>query len=161
MLYKCTLLFATLALLATTSACNSDFDAEVAFAANYQTTYQKLHSCKASQHPAAKYVETWLSPDAKEAWAAYAALPEGSTATVALPVGAVLVKTQFDDAACKELKNFTVMEKLAVGAAPTTGDFRWQHVDIDGACLNCDNGSACSSCHTQPACRDFVCTKPN
>jgi hypothetical protein len=146
--------------LALAGGCATEWDADVVFPANYTSTYTKVVSCEASQHPAAKYVEVWLDPTAKAAWDEYAALPKDTTATIAYPEGAVMVKTQFDDASCKDLKNFTAMKKLAKGAAPSYGDYRWQHVDVDGACLNCDNGKACSGCHTQAACKDFACSFP-
>lgn len=142
------------------AGCAADWDAKVVFAPNYQSSYTKLHDCRDSQHPAAKYVQTWLSPEGKAAWDAWVALPAGSTETVELPVGTVLVKAQFDDAKCAELKSYTAMEKLAKDAAPKAGDWKWQHVGPDGECLNCDNGTACSGCHTQKACSGYVCTKP-
>ena len=150
-----------LALVGTTgvAGCAAEWDGSVVFPADYASTYEKVHDCKPSAHPAAKYVITWLSPNGKDAMTAHSALPEGSTETAAWPEGTVLIKAQYDDSKCAELKNFTAMQKLAEGAAPDAGDWKWQHVDADGTCLNCDNGTACSGCHSQPACNGLVCTK--
>lgn len=153
--------FALLCVLAALSGCATEWDSAVVFPATYSSTYEKLHDCKASAHPAAKYVVTWMSPEAKDAMDALAALPAGSTETIAWPENAVFVKVQYDDSACSEVQSFTAMKKLAAGAATDAGDWKWQHVGADGECLNCDNGTACSGCHTQPACNGLVCTKRN
>lgn len=139
--------------------CATEWDGAVVFPADYASTYEKVHACKPSQHPAAKYVVTWLSPEGKAAMDKLVALPAGSTETVDWPEGTVLIKAQYDDSKCAELKNFTAMKKLPAGAAASAGDWKWQHVDADGACLNCDNGTACSGCHSQPACNGMVCSR--
>lgn len=159
------LLAATMA-LSTFAGCASDWDSKSVFLAGYESSYTKLHDCRVSAHPKAKYVTTWLSPDGKATWDAYAALPAGATGTVDFPEGTVVVKAQYDDAKCATVTGYTAMKKLAAGTDPTNGDWQWQSVDGDGQCAdngNCDLKAACSGCHqANPVCAStaLFCTRP-
>ena len=144
----------------TLSACNS-WDEEAAFPENYQSSYTKLHDCTESAHPAANYVVTWLSPEGAESWAAMMEGVTGGAEPGPLPTGTVLVKAQYEDSACSELSGYTAMEQLAPSSSPELGDFRWQFINADGSCNDCDAGTNCSSCHTTPNCGTafpYVCT---
>lgn len=145
------------------SACNS-WDADASFPETYSETYTQLHECKESEHPAADYVITWLSPEGAEAWETMMEGMMGGAEAgggVVLPEGTVLVKAQYDDATCSTLSGYTAMEKLAPSSNPELGDFRWQFLDADGSCKDCDAGASCSGCHTLPSCGlsfPYVCT---
>ncbi len=141
------------------AGCAADWDPDVVFPPDFAGSYQKLHGCSPSAHPAAKYVVTWLSPDGKDAMASFVALPVGATEIIAWPVGMVLVKAQYDDAGCKDLKAYTAMKRLPPGTASAAGDWRWQHLSGEGECYNCDGGTGCSGCHVTPACNGLVCTR--
>lgn len=159
------LLSATLTLSAF-AGCTSDWDSKAVFLPGYESSYIKLHDCRKSAHPKAKYVTTWLSPDGQSTWDAYAALPAGATGTVDFPEGTVVVKAQFDDAKCATVIGYTAMKKLAAGTDPTNGDWQWQSVDGDGQCDdhdNCDLKAECSGCHkANPICAStaLFCTRP-
>ena len=159
------LLAATMA-LSTFAGCASDWDSKSVFLAGYESSYTKLHDCRVSAHPKAKYVTTWLSPDGKATLDAYAALPAGATGTVDFPEGTIVVKAQYDDAKCATVTGYTAMKKLAAGTDPTNGDWQWQSVDGDGQCAdngNCDLKDACSGCNqANPVCAStaLFCTRP-
>jgi len=148
------------ALLLSLSACGG-WDDEAAFPENYSATYTKLHECKPSAHPAASYVLTSLSPEGSEAWSAMMEGIAGGAEPSALPEGTVLVKSQYSDSSCSDLTGYTAMEQLAPATSPALGDFRWQFLDADGSCNNCDAGASCAGCHTAPSCGaafPYVCT---
>ena len=133
------------------------WDEEAAPPEDFRASYQKLHECRASAHPAANFVITWLSPEGSEAWDQIKA---GMGAGVTFPEGAIAVKAQYDDSACDTLSGYTVMEKLPDGADSANGDWRWQFLDETGSCNDCALGASCSGCHTQPACVGYFCTQP-
>lgn len=141
------------------SACSS-WDEEISFPENYSDSYIKLHECKSSAHPAANYVITWFSPDGSDAWNTMMEGMMGGSEGVVLPEGVVLVKAQYEDATCSTLSGYTAMEKLAPNTQSELGDFRWQFIDADGACKDCNAGTNCSGCHMP--CQDkfpYVCTQ--
>jgi hypothetical protein len=150
----------TLLLVLTLLPACASWDDKVAFPENFRSSYKKLHDCKKSAHPSGQHVVTWMSPDGLATWAKVADAPAGSTDEVVVPEGMVLVKVQYDDAKCEDLESFTVMRKLAPGAAPAAGDWLWQQVDADGECLNCDNGSGCAGCHAPCGPANRICTQP-
>ena len=150
-------LAATAAAALSLSSCSGSWDEEAAAPENFRATYQKLHDCRASAHPAAAYVITWLSPDGAAAWDKIKA---GMGADAVFPEGAVALKAQYEDSSCSTLSGYTLMEKLAEGADAPNGDWRWQFLDEDGACNDCALGSSCSSCHTLPTCVGHFCTQP-
>jgi len=137
------------------------WDDEASFPENYSASYVKLHECKESAHPAANYVITWLSPEGEQAWQQMMEGMMGGAEPGPLPTGTVLVKAQYNDSSCSDLSGYTAMEQLEPGAKPELGDFKWQFLDSDGSCNNCDAGSSCSGCHTTPNCGGafpYVCT---
>jgi len=138
------------------SSCGG-WDEEAAAPEGFRATYQRLHECRPSAHPAAEFVITWLSPEGAEAWSK---IKSGLAAEAAFPAGAVAVKAQYSDSSCATLSGYTVMEKLPAGTDAANGDWRWQYLDEDGACNNCALGASCSGCHTTPECVGFFCTQP-
>ena len=140
------------------------WDSEVVFPEGFTSSFITVHECQPSgAHVAADYVVTWLSPEGEEAWAS---MMEGVTAGAEptdLPVGTVLVKAQYDDSDCSQLSGYTAMEKLEPNSNPELGDYRWQFVDADGSCKDCNAKTECSGCHAAPNCGaafPYVCTSP-
>jgi hypothetical protein len=100
------------------------------------------------------------------------------------PVGALIVKEQFEDAACTRIGGWTLMRKEAPGYDPAFGDWHWQRLDGAGRVMagvtagqggkqdgpqdgrGSDTGkrtlARCASCHAAAECRDrdFTCTQP-
>ena len=161
------------------------WDDEVAFPESYKETYTSIHECKPSVHQKANSITTWINPIGMPTWEAMSAQPvgdanpeggaemtggtpsmmdagsEAADDPADFPVGTVLVKVQYTDAACSNLSGYTVMEKLSPSAAPELGDWKWQFVNDDGSCSNCDAGISCAGCHS--GCTSgptHVCTTP-
>lgn len=140
----------------------ASWEEEVVFPENFRDSYTKVVDCRKSAHPAAAYVETWMSPSAKAKWdemAVQLAAADTST-TVLFPDGAIIVKVQFDDSKCEELANYTAMKKLAPETDAKAGDWKWQFVGDDGTCNNCDVGTDCANCHSDCKPAPFMCTNP-
>ena len=75
-----------------------------------------------------------------------AAWPIYSAMKGAYPVGATLVKLEYDDEKCATLVGFTAMQKLAAAEAPTLGDWAWQRLDADRNVVP-STASTCVACH--------------
>ena len=139
------------------SACSGSWDDEVVAPEDFRATYEQLHECKQSAHPAADYVITWLSPDALPIWEAVQA---GET-DADFEVGAISVKSQYSDSSCSELTGYTLMEKVSTESDAPRGGWKWQFTNEYGECSNCDAGDGCVSCHT--GCTSgpsLFCTQP-
>jgi hypothetical protein len=89
--------------------------------------------------------------------------------TTPFPTGAIVLKEQYgdsDDTCTGPILNFTVMQKLEVGSAPTALDWSWQKVTADHRTVaEKDSPSArCIQCHTgcgkPPDGYDGTCTVP-
>ena len=138
------------------SGCAS-WDDDVVAPEDFRSSYLKLHDCKESQHPEARYVISWLSPNATSIWEAWADGGED----VDFEVGTVSVKAQYSDKNCANLKNYTLMEKVDEESSDELGGWRWQYVNDSGECINCNGGIGCAGCHS--ACSigpDYFCTSP-
>ena len=140
----------------TLSACSA-WDEQVAAPEDFKSSYTKLHDCKASAHPRAEYVVTWLSPEGEATWDAYAS----GDLDVDFPVGTVSVKAQYTDDKCANLDTYTIMEKVSEDSSTETAGWLWQYVNDEGGCINCDNGVSCASCHAGcQAGPTYFCTAP-
>ena len=116
---------------------------EIAAPENFEESYGKLHECKPSEHPAADYILTWLSPDALPVWDE---LSQGNQ-EVDFPKGAVVVKSQYKNDKCTQLTGYTIMEKTSTAEGAKDGGWKWQFVDETGSCNDCDAGASCAGCH--------------
>jgi hypothetical protein len=144
---------------AAAAACNgepgpSDAGSEVdagpmpSFPANYGASYQERRDCRPSHEHSLRYIRVMAS---ESALAPYAALSEDEP----YPVGAVLLKLEYDDEDCAELVEYTSLEKLEPGANPAGGDWLWQRVSTEREVI--ENGApwTCINCHT------VHCAPPN
>lgn len=77
------------------------------------------------------------------------------------PVGATLVKLEYDDEACTELIAYTAMQKQPAGYSEAGADWRWQRLDADRNVLEDGEISSCITCHqhhcTWPICGYEAC----
>ena len=136
--------------------CNS-WDDQVVAPEDFRSTYLKLHECKASAHPEAEYVISWLSPAASSVWEAWSSGDDD----VDFEVGTVSVKAQYTDSACANLANYTLMEKVSADSSGELGGWKWQYVSDVGECINCNGGVGCSGCHSGCSSGpDYFCTLP-
>lgn len=82
------------------------------------------------------------------------------------PVGAIVIKEEypFDDRDCTGVvSQWTVMQKLAEGSAPTALNWDWQKVDAERRVVE-ENPQRCAGCHSScgfpPDGFDGTCTVP-
>lgn len=152
-------LFTCLTISLTAVACDGSWDDEVAAPENFRSTYQQIHVCRGSQHPKAKFVITWLSPEGSSTWDA---LSNGDT-SADFPVGTVAVKAQYSDASCSSLTGYTLMEKTSTAEDAPKGGWRWQFTNEFGECSDCDAGAGCTDCHTAVCTSSpkLFCTAPS
>jgi hypothetical protein len=72
------------------------------------------------------------------------------------PVGATLVKLEYDDEDCTTLLGYTAMQKQQSGYSKTGHDWRWQRVDKDRTVIEDGEIDVCITCHqhhcTWPMC---------
>lgn len=143
--------------LATTMACGDDTPMSTpVFPSDYATTYTEVRDCRQSGDHDLNVVRVLADP---------AALAAYSDRTEPFPEGAVVLKEEYEfgDVDCTgPITQWTVMEKLAVGADPANLDWFWQRVDGDGTVLD-ENLPRCAACHqacVPPDGYDGTCTVP-
>lgn len=119
--------------------------------ADYQSSYTKITGkCAKSGAHGDKYVLSYMSKDAVDAW------HKGDQ----LPVGAVVLKVGYNDSACSEVTQHWAMKKLKISTPRAIGDWSWQMQDEYGEVTNEGKISGCVSCHGSAAyeAHDFVAT---
>ena len=119
---------------------------EPVFPADAEIAWTEIRDCRHSHEHELRFIRVFASPEAE---APYLALsPE-----VPYPVGAKLVKLEYDDANCTQLLGFTALEKQPPGSLPAGGDWLWQRVSPkrevmeEGAMFRCIN---CHQEHCEP-----------
>jgi hypothetical protein len=127
------------------------------FPADYGETYQQVRNCRPSVEHGPIRVRVLADPGA---------LGPYNTRTAPFPVGAVLLKEEYQerDLDCsKAIVQYTVMQKLAAGSAPATLDWSWQTVDAKHHAV-VEDIKRCTNCHTDcgkpPEGYDGTCTVP-
>lgn len=129
-------------------------EAEVpVFPDTYASTYQEVRDCRRSPDHDLNYIRVLASPEAADPYMGRAQ---------PFPVGAIVLKEEYADAACQDLDGFTVMRKEEAGYAPSTGDWSWQRVSADRDVVPIDE-ARCIGCHslcTPPEGYDFTCAVP-
>lgn len=124
------------------AACGgTDEGPEPAFPANYASTYAEVRNCRPSGDHDLNNVRVVADP---------AAFGPYSRRDAAFPVGAVVIKEEYDfgDSTCTgAVRQWTVMERLAEGSSPATLDWRWQRVDAARKVVEEDE-PRCIGCHT-------------
>lgn len=114
------------------------------FPADFESQYSEMRDCRQSHEHELRFIRVLASPSAQ---APYAAL----SADTPYPVGAILVKAEYDDFGCEAetLLGFTAMQKLAEGESPDGGDWRWQKLDTERALIEDGAPERCVNCHVQ------------
>ncbi|MBA3500701.1 MAG: cytochrome P460 family protein [Myxococcota bacterium] len=95
------------------------------FAENYATTYQQVRNCRNSLEHGLRRIRVVVDA---------AALTPYQDQVTPFPVGAVVLKVEYDDndPMCTEDPiGFTVMKRLAEGTDPAMLDWAWQELDGD------------------------------
>jgi hypothetical protein len=127
---------------------------EPIFPANYRETYSIVRDCRLSIEHGGVMIRVWADPTSAQAY-----LDEANP----LPVGAVVVKEEFEGVDCdtdSELLRWRPMRKEDPGFDPEHGDWAWQWVNADRSVLFNDK-TTCIGCHLEPECvaRDYMCTE--
>lgn len=127
---------------------------EPIFPANYRDSYVIVRDCRLSIEHGAVMIRVWADPSSAQAY-----LDEANP----LPVGAVIVKEEFEGVDCvtdEELIRWRPMRKEAPGFDPEDGDWAWQWVNKDRMVLLNDKAT-CINCHRHAECvaRDYMCTE--
>lgn len=112
---------------------------EPLFPSNYADSYTEVRDCRESGDHDLNTVRILADPDA---------LMPYQERTEPFPEGAVVLKEEYEfGGSCDgEIKQWTVMQKLAEASSPETLDWSWQRVDPERNVLD-ENGSRCTGCH--------------
>ena len=110
------------------------------FPADYATTFKEVRPCRAQASPDhdLHYVRILADP---------AAFAPYTKRDAAFPVGAVVLKEEYENEGCKDLVLWTAMRQEAAGYDATTGDWHWQEVGKDRAVTADGVVKRCASCH--------------
>lgn len=76
------------------------------------------------------------------------------------PVGATLVKLEYDDEECTDLVGYTAMEKQPEGYSDDGNDWRWQRVTVDREVTEDGELPTCIACH-EHHCTEGLCGYPD
>jgi hypothetical protein len=124
------------------AACDDGPSSEPVFPENPETIWTELRDCRNSHEHELRFIRVFASPDAEEPYLALS--PD-----VPYPVGATLVKLEYDDASCTNLIGYTALEKLPAGTQPAANDWLWQRVNADRRVLEEGAMYRCINCHTE------------
>jgi hypothetical protein len=139
-------------LLAGTIACDGSVDADrdaqpeagsgpsPVFPADVAERYQEMRDCRHSHEHELRYIRVLVSESAREPYARLS--PEAP-----YPVGATLVKLEYDDPECMELLEYTAYRKLEPGANPEGDDWLWQRVSREREVVEEGAPWRCVGCH--------------
>lgn len=137
---------------------DDDVPPEPVLPADYETTFQEVRNCRFSADHDLARIRVRAAPDA---------LTPYTDRTTPFPVGALVVKEQFDpgDMECAgPVVRYTIMTKLAAGSAPEALDWEWNALDQDGVPVAGEDINRCIGCHVAcgkpPDGYDGTCTVP-
>lgn len=124
---------------------------------DYAATYQEVRDCRFSLDHDLTRMRVLAAP---EALAFY------TDRNAPFPVGAIVLKEQYDSAdtnCAGPILHYTVMQKLPTGTDPAGLDWLWQKADVDFHVMETDL-KRCTSCHTNcgkpPGGHDGTCAEP-
>ena len=111
------------------------------FPADFERLYSERRDCRESHEHELHFIRVLVSPSALEPYAALS--PD-----VPYPVGATLVKVEYDDEGCVDPVLFTAYRKLEQGANAFANDWLWQRVAPDRTVIEEGAPWRCINCHT-------------
>lgn len=134
-----------------------DAGVEPFFPEDYETSYVEVRDCRGSGDHDLNNIRILVDPAARLSY---------EDRQDPFPEGAVVLKEEYDfgDIACEgDIKQWTVMRKLAPDSSPATLDWAWQQVDIDRRIVG-EDLPRCISCHQgcgiPPDGHDWTCAVP-
>lgn len=144
------------ALMLAGMGCDGSTGPQPVFPADAERAWAEIRDCRHSHEHELRHIRVFASPTAAEPYQALS--PD-----VPYPVGATLVKLEYDDAACTDLLGYTALQKLEPGAQPAAGDWLWQRVSADRQVIEEGVLSRCIGCHeehcTPPYGYDLTCAE--
>lgn len=114
--------------------------AQPVFPEDPELAWREIRDCRHSHEHELRFIRVFASPTAEEPYLALS--PD-----VPYPVGATLVKLEYDDPDCTELLGYTALQKLEPGKQPAGGDWLWQRVNGEGEVEEEGAMSRCVNCH--------------
>jgi hypothetical protein len=111
------------------------------FPADVAESYREVRDCRNSHEHELHYIRVLVSHDAEVPYEALS--PEQP-----YPVGATLVKLEYDEEGCETLLGYTAYRKLPKGEHPAGGDWWWQKLDEEQNVLEEGAPWRCLNCHT-------------
>jgi hypothetical protein len=120
----------------------------VLFPEAFEALYTEMRDCRLSHEHELRYIRVLVSDSAHEPYA-------GLSSDTPYPVGAILVKPEYDDDECSVVLGYTAMEKLEPGTSPENGDWEWQKLTAERELLDGGVPDRCIGCHSQH------CAPPN
>lgn len=112
----------------------------IEFPQDLTSTWTEMRDCRHSHEHELRYIRVFASPSAE---VPYASLDPATP----YPVGALLVKAEYDDAECASPIGYTFMQKLEEGASEAGQDWLWQRQDMDRNVLESGAPPRCVTCH--------------
>lgn len=103
--------------------------------------WREMRDCRHSHEHELNRIRVVVSPETETPYAELS--PD-----FPYPVGARLVKMEYDDPDCEVLVGYTAMKKLAEGAMPEGGDWLWQRVSTELEVVEEGAPERCVTCHT-------------
>jgi hypothetical protein len=119
---------------------------------DYAQRFAEVRDCRASADHGLVYVRIRVPEELADRY---------DSGPFPLPEGALIVKEQYDDPACRTLTGYTAMRKEAPGYHPDGHDFAWFTLDAAQDVVESGPLAHCASCHA--ACgsaRDMQCAEP-
>ena len=110
------------------------------FPADVMDSYREVRDCRNSHEHELHYIRVLVSQDAE---APYAALSPDEP----YPVGATLVKAEYDEEGCETLLGYTAYKKLEKGEHEAGGDWWWQKLDAEQKVIEEGAPWRCLNCH--------------
>jgi hypothetical protein len=110
------------------------------FPADFEQRYEELRDCRFSHEHELRYIRVFASPSAAESYRQLS--PDAP-----YPVGANLVKSEYDDELCTDLREYTEMTKLDADSFPEGGDWLWQRIDPERRVTESGAPTRCTVCH--------------
>ena len=110
------------------------------FSAEAETTWQETRDCRNSHEHELRHVRVFADAQAVGPFLNWDA---------PFPVGATIIKVEYDDEYCQVRVGYTAMQKGEVGSNPEGGDWFWQKLDADRKVLEQGAPHACVHCHEE------------
>jgi hypothetical protein len=134
-----------------------DSGSEPDFPEDYEASYTEVRDCRGSGDHDLNNIRILVDAAARTPY---------EDRMAAFPEDAIVLKAEYDfgDTTCSgDIKQWTVMRKLAVDSSPDTLDWAWQQVDADRRVID-EDGARCINCHTgcgvAPDGYDWTCSIP-